>query len=357
MTDTDTNLQDIGEMAGMVNCSSLEGRTFIGPVQVFESIHHWSTAVYIILAVHVIPIWTVSVLTLFRLRTVCCVEARPMLALLVCVPPSLMSIITIGILLPSTGPYVEHIMEVLLSLALLLFIKLTTIMNGGSRSMLQRCDNNKVLLPLGAPPLVCLMAVKQPPITRRSLDLIRVLPGLLLLLKLSMLILEIGQGFADLSPEQNLSLEVLQSVAAIPFGLVSVYTFNMYLTVVEQLIPDSSHKSLGYILLVQIIFSDCLKLFFLFLVGSGMLTCVPPSFSLPAVEHFLKNCIKGFIFTTIGGPYLKICMDKTGLVTQRTSVENTTSPSYTTSTVETHSEMSTDSLSTGSVSIQDRNGG
>ena len=34
------------------------------------------------------------------------------------------------------------------------------------------------------------------------------------------------------------------------------------------------------------------SILYLFYIGTGFLNCVPPSLPLPAVEHFLKNCIK-----------------------------------------------------------------
>ena len=46
------------------------------------------------------------------------------------------------------------------------------------------------------------------------------------------------------------------------------------------------------------------------MLGSGMLSCVPPHLSLERVEHLLKNCIKAFLATFIGVPYLSICYGK-----------------------------------------------
>ena len=92
-------------------------------LQVFSSLGHWSTAVYIILAMHAVPVWLVG--TLLMLRYVFCIiehhsiiqpsrlsKLCPLtlvwpLAWLVSVPQVLMLLTTTAILLPSLGKYVE----------------------------------------------------------------------------------------------------------------------------------------------------------------------------------------------------------------------------------------------------------
>merc|ERR1712029_358541 len=60
----------------------------------------------------------------------------------------------------------------------------------------------------------------------------------------------------------------------------------------------------------------CTRMFFVFLTGTGMQTCVPPFMTWDIVSHFLKNCIKGFLGTFIGVPFLAICKDKISLPQQ-----------------------------------------
>ena len=43
------------------------------------------------------------------------------------------------------------------------------------------------------------------------------------------------------------------------------------------------------------------------MLGTGMLSCVHPHLSLERVEHLLKNCIKAFLATFIGVPFLSLC--------------------------------------------------
>merc|ERR1711915_920919 len=68
---------------------------------------------------------------------------------------------------------------------------------------------------------------------------------------------------------------------------------------------------LGIVLLVQFILFDCLRLFFIFLTGTGMLTCVPPFLTTNIVVDLLKNYIKAFLATGLGLPFIKLCAEKT----------------------------------------------
>jgi len=73
----------------------------------------------------------------------------------------------------------------------------------------------------------------------------------------------------------------------------------------------NSKRFLGIILLVEFILFDCLRLFFIFLTGTGMLTCVPPFLSQDHVVHLLKNYIKAFLATGLGLPFIKLCSENT----------------------------------------------
>ena len=41
-----------------------------------------------------------------------------------------------------------------------------------------------------------------------------------------------------------------------------------------------------------------------------MLNCLPPFYSVSNVEHLLKNCMKAFLSTWIGVPFLKYCAEE-----------------------------------------------
>ena len=44
----------------------LEVASMVGPLQVYESIGHWNTAVLVILSLHLLPVWAVATTFLCR---------------------------------------------------------------------------------------------------------------------------------------------------------------------------------------------------------------------------------------------------------------------------------------------------
>merc|ERR1711937_260312 len=92
-------------------CKLEEVSVMVGPLQVFESIGHWNTAVLVILALHLLPVWAVAATLLCRLSSSVRPGLRLTSALLITVPPALMSIATAGIVVPSTGVIVEILHE------------------------------------------------------------------------------------------------------------------------------------------------------------------------------------------------------------------------------------------------------
>ena len=54
------------------------------------------------------------------------------------------------------------------------------------------------------------------------------------------------------------------------------------------LLENNPKKHLGSILLIEYILFDVLRIFFLFLSGTGILNCLPPLFSIQDVEHLLN---------------------------------------------------------------------
>ena len=78
------------------------------------------------------------------------------------------------------------------------------------------------------------------------------------------------------------------------------------------LLKNNTKRHLGSILLVEYILFDVLRIFFLFLSGTGILNCLPPLFTTQDIEHLLKNIMKAFLATWIGGPFLKFCSESHG---------------------------------------------
>jgi len=296
------------------NCSLLAPPAIVGPTQVFASLGHWSTAVYVILALHLVPVWVVGTLTMLRLRSSCHPQLVAPLAWLVSIPPALMSLTTAGILVPSLGTYIEVLLEIVLSLGLVKFIDFITALCGGQEAIVNYCIDKKILLPIGSPPIICLIPCRKPAVTLSRLAAVSFIPGLLFCFKVSILAIDITlflighQSSGDFFAYDN-----LHNIASFPVGLCAIYCYNMIIFITTECLPGNTHKFLGIIVLIQFILFDCLRLFFIFLTGTGMLTCVPPYLSQDLVTHILKNIIKAFLATFIGLPFLKIASGKTEL--------------------------------------------
>ena len=147
--------------------------------------------------------------------------------------------------------------------------------------------------------------------TRRSLNFVLLTPVLLLVIKVLILLVEIIYVIVGHESErQFFALDNLHNLAAIPVGLIGIYGYNMFLIIIPKFVPEKTDTVMGLICLALFVLFDCTRLFFVFLTGTGMQTCVPPFMSVDLVSHFLKNCIKGFLATFIGVPFLTICKDK-----------------------------------------------
>ena len=77
-------------------------------MQVYGSLGHWNTAVLVLLALHLLPVWGLSASLLYSLASRS-PGRGPLVtsASLLLLPPALMSLATAAILTPSLGVYVE----------------------------------------------------------------------------------------------------------------------------------------------------------------------------------------------------------------------------------------------------------
>jgi len=297
-------------------CSSLDIPTVVGPAQVFSSLGHWNTAVYVVLAIHLAPVWVVAILSLVKLPSRCPTILQPPLAWLTCLPPALISLSALGILVPSTGQYVEVLLEIVLSLGLVKFCQFCRLTCGGDQAIVEYCRENKVLLPIGSPPMVCLMACRRPHLTRTSFALVSFMPHVLLAYKVVLLAVDLIYLLLGYTPSGTfIALDNLHNILSFPVGLFAIYAYTMFNFLMNDVMEGNSKRLLGIVLLLEFILFDCLRLFFIFLTGTGMLTCVPPFLSQALVAHTLKNYIKAFLATFIGLPYLGLCSASTQLQT------------------------------------------
>jgi len=284
-------------------CKLEEVTVMVGPLQVYESIGHWNTAVLVILSLHLLPVWAVATTFLCRLST--SPSSYPGLlftsASLLAVPPALMTIATAGILAPSTGIIVEILHEIVISFGLVQFTGLCVKLCDGPGTVITFCDKNNVRLPIGSPPFVCLLPLRQPAISQINFNLMVLAPKLLLLFKLLILCVEISYLVLGYQPSGDfVSLDNLHNVIGIPVGLITIYFYTMFNFVMNNVMAGNSKRFIGVILLVEFILFDCSRLFFIFLTGTEMLSCVPPYLSQELVVHLMKNYIKAFVATGLG---------------------------------------------------------
>jgi len=307
-------------------CPIMSTPVVVGPTQVFASLGHWATAVYAILALHLVPVWVVGTLTMFRLRTSCHPQLVGSLAWLVAIPPALMSLTTAGILVPSLGTYIEVLLEIVLSLGLVKFIDFITALCGGQEAIVNYCSKKKILLPIGSPPIICLIPCSKPAVTLARLSVVSFVPGLLFCFKVSILAIDITLFLiGHQSSGEFFAYDNLHNIASFPVGLIAIYCYNIIVFIVSECLPGNTQRFLGIIILIQFILFDCLRLFFIFLTGTGMLTCVHPFLSQELVTHILKNIIKAFLATFIGLPFLKIASGKTELTQLQSSEDDLSS--------------------------------
>ena len=231
-----------------------------------------------------------------------------------------------------SSPYLQVLLEIVLSLGLVKFIDFITALCGGQEAIVNFCTEKKILLPIGSPPIICLMPCRKPSVTLSRLSVVSFVPGLLFCYKVSILAIDVTLFLiGHQSSGEFFAYDNLHNIASFPVGLLSIYCYNMIISIMSECLPGNTKKFLGIIILIQFILFDCLRLFFIFLtgnllflvyltsiltkpcVGTGMLTCVPPFLSQDLVSHILKNIIKAFLATFIGLPFFKIASGKTEL--------------------------------------------
>jgi len=282
-------------------CENLSIPDVVGPSEVFASIGHWNTAVLVILALHLLPVFSASVIFLYKLSRYQLPSIVLTCSCLVGVPPALMTLASVGILAPSFGIYVEILHEIVISFGLVKFTSLCVSLSGGEKSIVSFCNKNKVKLPIGSPPFVCLIPVTSPDISKKNLKLMIVAPKLLFCYKSLILLVEIIYVITGYVPSGDFfNVDNLHNIIGIPVGLLTIYFYTMFNVVMNKVMEGQSKRFIGVILLLEFILFDCTRLFFIFLTGTGMVHCVPPSLSQRNVEHLMKNYIKAFVATGIG---------------------------------------------------------
>jgi len=288
-------------------CDNLTLPSVVGPVEVYETIGHWNTAVLVILALHLLPVWGAAFTFLYKLSSHQLPSVIITCSCLISIPPALMSLATVGILAPSLGVYVEILHEVVISFGLFQFVSLCVKLFDDEKYIISCCNKSDVRLPIGSPPFVCLLPFPQPEINSKNFKLMVLAPKLLFFYKILIFGVEIIYTIVGYQPSGDfVALDNLHNIIGIPVGLITIYFYTMFNFVMNKVMVDNTKRFVGVILLLEFILFDCMRLFFIFLTGTGMLQCVPPFLSQKLVEHLMKNYIKAFLATGIGMAMMKI---------------------------------------------------
>lgn len=285
---------------------------YVGPLEAHEILGWWSISMYTILGLHALPIFVFSAVTWRRLRSSTSNISSRLLYLL-SIPLLLVSITSAGILFPFSGKYLETLLEVVISLGIVQFIGHIIDTSGGMSQFVENCLIENIPINFGSPPFVCLLPLKQSMPTKRSISLIKWGPIFLFCVKISILSVDLIYFILDYHQSgYYLDLDNIHYILSIPAGLLGIYGFNILLNMFNVLLKSNTKRHLGSILLVEYILFDVLRIFFLFLSGTGILNCLPPLFTSQDTEHLLKNIMKAFLATWIGGPFLKFCSESHG---------------------------------------------
>merc|ERR1712106_332689 len=266
---------------------------------------------YVILFLHLLPVWCAGTLTLFRLSS--CLPPRlvPPTAWLVAIPPALMSLTASAIVVPSLGKFVEVLLEIVICSGLVKFTQLSILLCGGQENIVSFCRKRKIMLPIGSPPFICLLPCRKPGVSRSNLNLMVFAPFLLLIVKILILCIELVFLLIGYTPSGDfIAYDNLHNIIAFPVGLFTIYCYTMFNFIMNDCLEGNNKRFLGIVLLLEFILFDCLRLFFIFLTWAGMLTCVPPLLSQDLVVHLLKNYIKAFLTTGLGIPFIQLCVQK-----------------------------------------------
>jgi len=293
------------------SCLKLNIPAVVGPAEVYSSLGHWNTAVYVILVLHLVPVWVVSTLSLTKLSTSLPPSQVPTTAWLITIPPAIMSATTAAIMVPSLGKYVEVLLEIIICVGLVKFIQLSILLCGGEENVVSVCRKRKIKLPIGVPPFICLLPCRKPQVSHWNLNLMIFTPALLLAVKVCILATDLFFIIIGYTPSGDfIALDNLHHIIAFPVGLFAIYFYTMFNVIMNDCLKGNNKRFLGIVLLAQFILFDCLRLFFIFQTSSGMLTCVPPFLSQELVVHLQKNYIKAFLATGLGLPFIKLCLSK-----------------------------------------------
>ena len=141
---------------------------------------------------------------------------------------------------------------------------------GDSLNLAEVCFKDKIVVPLGAPPCCFLQPCNKPIITTRNLNFLTIGTKLLVAVKIAILVIEIllsAVGYPR-DPGNFIAVDNIHQIVQFPICLVGMYFYTMFIIIAYQVLKKDNKKFLGFIILLQFVFFDCFRLFYVFLAGS-----------------------------------------------------------------------------------------
>ena len=164
--------------------------------------------------------------------------------------------------------YPQVLLEIVICVGLVKFLQLSLTLCGGQDGLISSCAHKGILLPVGSPPIVCLLPCTKPAITKYNLSWVMLGPNVLLGAKALILVVDLIYLSVDYTPSgEFVSFDNIHNLLAFPVGLGAIYCLNIYLVIINECLAGNSKRLIGLILVLEFILFDCLRLFFIFLTG------------------------------------------------------------------------------------------
>ena len=175
---------------------------------------------FAILAIHVLPVLIYTFLSVWRVSSARSTAVNFLSHLyLTCVPFLMVTVSALGMLFPFIGKYSETLLEVIITMAIIQYIRFVINGVGGSRKLSQYCLEHGIPFNIGSAPLVCFMVCTNPPPSPMKLALAKWGPVFLFCVKVSILSVDII--FLLLDYHQSgwyLDIDNIHYILSIPAG-------------------------------------------------------------------------------------------------------------------------------------------
>jgi len=188
-------------------------------------------------------------------------------------------VITFPVLLsPATIPLVSLLQDLLVMVAMVVFINFTL-------NIIGSLENVETSCPIGTPPLCCLLCCRKPKINSRTAGLIllpfKLTPVALVINFLINLYLTYSGVQGKITLGDFFGLENLHNILLIPFFLSTMYCWKIFVSVTTTAMPNKNQMLRGSLLFFMFIISKTVPAILAILTDNDIIPCLP---GLPAIR-------------------------------------------------------------------------